>query len=119
MKSAIFSLIICIAAAVPVFAQDLHQHCYKPDSDTTVCEFSPSGRVNIASVNPDGTYDSTWYTRSEFQHFKTTEAGRLILHLRTPSNHKSEAQAQSWRSQDYCEADGFVWHDGGCHAVTK
>jgi hypothetical protein len=28
----------------------------------------------------------------------------------------SEAEANSWHTQLYCERDGFVWKDGVCHA---
>jgi hypothetical protein len=44
----------------------------------------------------------------------------MTLHLRTQkSNAKSESEASSWHSQNGCEGDGFVWHDGGCHASAK
>lgn len=29
---------------------------------------------------------------------------------------REEAAANSWHTQPYCEQDGFVWRDGGCHA---
>ena len=28
----------------------------------------------------------------------------------------AEAEARSWKTQANCEADGFVWRDGACHA---
>lgn len=117
MKSALFALILAVMSA-KAFSQE-SQHCYKPDSYITVCEFSPSGRVNITSAYSDGTFDSVWYTRSEFRRFKASDDGKAILHLKTPTDTTNEAAAQSWHVQSYCEADGFIWRDGGCHARKK
>lgn len=116
MKRTIAVSLAVLALALSAYAID-KQSCYKPSSETTVCEFSPSGRVNITSSYADGTYYSTWFTRAEFQHFKTTESGRIVLRIPRKSNPKSEAQAQSWHTQEYCEADGFIWRDDGCHAT--
>jgi len=29
---------------------------------------------------------------------------------------RSDAAANSWHTQKYCETDGFIWIDGACHA---
>lgn len=39
------------------------------------------------------------------------EAGGKLVPCKTI---KREAQAASWHTQPYCEANGFVWHDEGC-----
>jgi hypothetical protein len=33
-----------------------------------------------------------------------------------PGATRTEAEADSWHTQFYCEKDGFVWRNGGCHA---
>jgi len=30
---------------------------------------------------------------------------------------KTEAEARSWHTQKFCEANGFVWKDDGCHLL--
>ncbi len=34
-----------------------------------------------------------------------------------PAGKRSEAEANSWHTQKYCEDDGFIWIDGACHAA--
>jgi hypothetical protein len=97
------------------FAEET-QHCYKGNSDLVhICEFQPSGRVNLTDgPYPDGAYYSRWFTHAEWLRYKSNP-NNIDVYQR-PTNHNSEAEAQSWHTQHGCEADGFVWHDGGCHA---
>jgi hypothetical protein len=37
------------------------------------------------------------------------------VHRHTDIVGRDEAAAQSWHTPARCSADGFVWHDGGCH----
>jgi hypothetical protein len=117
MKHAICLLALAAAMLVsPAIAQE-SQHCYKTRSQTAVCEFSPSGRVNVTSAYDDGTYYSNWYTRSEWVRYKS-DPKNIDVYVK-PANAKSEAEAQSWHSQNGCEGDGFAWRDGACHARAK
>ena len=75
----------------------------------TVCHYSSTTSVYVSHAG-NGKSFAAWFTPKEFAAWKAK------LDYQRPSNHKSEAQAQSWHTQDYCEADGFVWKDGGCHA---
>ncbi|MFZ0688023.1 MAG: hypothetical protein WAM89_20975 [Terriglobales bacterium] len=87
-------------------------HCSKPNDWTTVCKFS-DGTVNVTSTYSDGAYYSDWYSAAEWARFSVTRSSPTY---RRPSNTEDEAEAQSWHTQDGCEGDGFIWHDGACHA---
>jgi hypothetical protein len=113
MKKAVIFAVLALTLAGTAFAEET-QHCYNGNgSYIHICEFSPSGRVNLTEDLGEHYY-STWFTRREWLKYKNNP--NHITVYREPTNTKSEAQAQSWRTQDGCEADGFLWHDGGCHA---
>lgn len=102
--------VLFLFAPINAHAQDT-QTCFDTDYATHVCTFS-SGRV-VEIFSEGSYYQSTWYpTYAAYQrHVRAEEAKR-----RAHTNTHSEAEAQSWRTQDSCEGDGFVWRDGGCHA---
>jgi hypothetical protein len=112
MKRYLIALIVALALAGSAHADS--QHCYKGNSDsTTICEFSPSGRVNVTSVYDNGEYFSHWYSRAEWLRYKSNR--NSIDVYQKPTNTKSETEARSWHSQAGCERDGFAWRDGACH----
>lgn len=65
----IFSVIlfVVLALCVSAAAQTDTQHCYprRSDHNTTICEFQPSGRVNVTSSNGDD-YQSNWYSAEQW-----------------------------------------------------
>ena len=69
MRMTITAIIaICAALATPAFARE-NQTCYKANNGkTTICEFLPSGRVNV--TYDDGAYHSDWYTHREWVRYK-------------------------------------------------
>jgi hypothetical protein len=106
--------LLALAFAVPAFAQENSYACDVQrigGADYRVCEFDGKVAVDLE----EGTYhwSATFGTTSQFKAWKRK---REALYADKHTNHKSEAQAQSWHTQDYCESDGFKWHDGGCHA---
>jgi hypothetical protein len=117
MKRTLCLLTLAAMLTGTAFATDT-QHCYNTHLGlTTVCEFSPSGRVNVTSAYDDGAYYSNWYTRAEWLRYKSNP--KNIDVYQKPTDVKSQSQASSWHSQNGCEGDGFAWVEGACHARGK
>jgi hypothetical protein len=101
-------LALALMFAAPMFAQQDTVSCKDQGIggvEYTVCE--SGGRVRVVYNEPPQ-YWSAWFTHAQFNTWKTKLNAKH-------TNHKSEAEAQSWHTQDYCESDGFKWHDNGCH----
>ena len=112
----IIIMVLALALASPVVAEET-QHCYNGNSsDILICEFHPSGRVNLTEgPYPNGEYFSFWFTHAEWLRYKANPKHSDVY--QRPTNNRSEAEAQAWHTQAGCEADGFIWRDGGCHAT--
>ncbi len=115
MKTALAIVAFAMALVSSAFAQKpSNMRCYDGESYgrpySRVCFFS-DGMVNV-----HGRGGIDWYTAKEWNRAQAREAAERASH----TNPNSEAEAQSWHRQEGCEADGFVWHDDGCHArATK
>jgi hypothetical protein len=104
---------LALAFTVPAFSQQAVVSCTNQTiggGEFTVCQ--SRGMVRVVESDAHN-YWSAWFTRSQFNAWKVKhQAAWDNKH----TNRKSESQAQSWHTQEYCEADGFLWRDGGCHA---
>ena len=123
MKRTLAVLALALTLAGSAFAVET-QHCYKTDDYTTVCKFSPSGRVNETSSYDDGTYFSTWYTAAEWKAKQAADAVRAAgQQTMQAASHEAwkkhtadgEAAAQTFKTQDGCEGNGNIWVANACH----
>ena len=73
----------------------------------TICEFSPSGRVNVSTSLDDGTYFSDWYTAAEWHAKKLADARKAKLGA---ARHYSEAERREFCSN--FPTDSFTNKDG-------
>ena len=105
----------------PAFAQT-DMTCNKTDSYTTVCEFS-DGRANVSTSMGDY-YSSRWYTPAQWKAQKAKDARATAAKAKEHEawqrqNDNGEKEAKSWKTQEGCENDGFIWVDfganKGCH----
>jgi hypothetical protein len=102
----LFALIAAMLVS-PVFAQE-SQHCYNGNGEhITICEFQPSGRVNVTETFDNSQYFSRWYTHAEWLRYKSNPKHTDVY--QKPINTKREADAQEWASRSDCEASGFAW----------
>jgi hypothetical protein len=113
MKNLSAIVVVTLAFAAPLFAQQSSYSCDDQrigGADYRVCEFDGKFAVDLE----EGTYhwSATFDTSSQFRAWKRKQETR---YADKHTNHKSEAEAQSWHTEDYCTADGFKWHHNGCH----
>lgn len=116
-----WAVIAALLLSTVCFAQE-SQHCYNPTPAfasvvTDVCEFSPTGRVNV-TVNMDGSMHSDWYTAAEWQ-TKGPELDKMWAAINTAQidalNHSAASfHAMSLSKRD-CKNAGYVWHTGLCY----
>ena len=126
MKRTLRPLTLAAAMLVsPAFAQT-DMHCYKYDEYTQVCEFS-NGRVHVQTTIGDESW-SDWYTAAQWKAKKAKDARAAARAAAAKAkeheawqrqNDNGEKEAQSWKTQEGCEDDGFIWVDfganKGCH----
>jgi hypothetical protein len=113
MRKYLAIVLFTLALAAPVFAQESSFACDDQrigGADYRVCEFD--GKVAVDLVEGTYTWSATFGSTSQFKAWKRK---REALYADKHTNHKSEAEAQSWHTEDYCTADGFKWHDNACH----
>ena len=108
MKKKLAFLLLTLMLAAPVFAQQDVTSCDEQGIggvEYSVCDVN--GKVHVVYSEPPQFW-SAWFTHAQFNAWKAKLNAKH-------TNHKSEAEAQSWHTEDYCTADGFKWHDNGCH----
>src|ERR1039458_8654848 len=127
MKHTLYLLTLAAAMLVSpaAFGQD-SQKCYNPEAGTPfiatyVCEFSPSGRVNVTETYND-TVTSNWYTADEWatkgphlhklwDQYNASVAAAAQAQIEAD---EAERQSQSLHNKKSCRAAGYKWQYGEC-----
>lgn len=118
MTTKLLVTLLFIGAAA--FAQDSAQ-CYNPMAgnsfiQTYVCEFNPSGRVNVTETYNDN-ITSEWYTAAEWatkgpelhKLWDTYNASRVRAAAASIAESEKNMEAMKIDRKKKCVASGFVW----------
>ena len=109
MKKQLGLFLLALTFTAPASAQQYVESCSEQGIggvEYSVCDVN--GKMHV-TYNEPPQYWSAWFTHPQFAAWKAKLNAKH-------TNHKSEAQAQSWHTEEGCTSDGFKWHDDGCHA---